>query len=69
MSVTKRRRETALDHLAHVQAGAQQLTDLLHRVADVRAANGWSDTWESDLMHARECLGKALAHVSRYAVT
>jgi hypothetical protein len=64
-----KRREVALDHLAHVQASTQQLHELLTKVADVRSENGWSDTWQSDLERARELLGKALAHVTRYAVT
>jgi hypothetical protein len=69
MTMTTRRREVALDHLAHVQATAHQLRELLTKIADVRAENGWSDTWQAELERARELLGKALAHVTRYAVT
>jgi hypothetical protein len=68
MSLTKRRRETAQDHLAHIHAAHSQLVDLLQTVADVRAANTWDDTWEVDLVKAREHLGMVLAHVTMYAV-
>jgi len=69
MKMSIKRREGALDDLAHVLATATQLRELLTRVADVRSENSWeSDTWRLNIERAREMLGRALAQVSRCAV-
>ena len=68
MSLSKRRRETVQDHLAHIHADHSQLVELFNTVADVRAENTWDDNWEVDLVKARVHIGKVLAHVKQYAV-
>ena len=65
--MTPKQYSAALTALAHAQAHASTLHDLLSRVRDVRESEGGT-TWRADIARARELLGKALAEVSRYAI-
>jgi hypothetical protein len=65
--MTPKQRGAALTDIAHVQAHASTLHDLLSRMADIREIENRS-TWMTDVAQARELLGKALAHCTRYAV-
>ena len=65
--MTPKQRSAALTSLAHAQAHAATLHDLLTRVSDIREPDGGT-TWRTDVERANEQLRRALAEVSRYAV-
>jgi hypothetical protein len=62
-----KQRESALTWLAHIQANASTLHDLLSRCSDVRTDHG-APTWLWNVETAYNALRPALAEVSRYAV-
>ena len=66
--MTPKQRADALTNLAHVQAYAATLHDLISRVSDVREPDEGGSSWCARVAHARELLGKAIAEVTRYAV-
>jgi hypothetical protein len=59
-------RSAALTALAHAQAHASTLHDLLTRVSTIREPDGGT-TCCTDVDRANELLRRALAEVSRYA--
>jgi hypothetical protein len=65
--VTPNQRSAALAALAHAQAHAATLHDLLSRCSDVREPEGGT-SWRTDVDRARQLLAKSLAEVSRYAI-
>jgi hypothetical protein len=65
--MTPKQRIAALTALAHIQAHAATMHDLLSRCSDVRADHG-TPTWLWNVESAHHALRSALAEVSRYAV-
>jgi hypothetical protein len=64
--MTPKERNAALTALAHIQAHAATMHDLLTRVSDIREPEGGT-TWRTDVERVHEQLRRALADVSRYA--
>jgi hypothetical protein len=62
-----KQRTTALTALAHIQAHAATMHDLLSRCSDVRTDAG-APAWLWNVESAHHALRAALADVSRYAV-
>jgi hypothetical protein len=65
--MTAKQRTAALTWLAHIQAHASTMHDLLSRCSDVRSDHG-APTWLWNVESAHHALRAALAEVSRHAI-
>lgn len=62
------RRNAALANLGRMRADIQLLADILERVRDVRSGDSWH-AWSRHIENAHEDLRRAVADVTRNAVT